>query len=208
MTQEQHGAIFSKRVRELRQEQNLTIEQFANIVGISKSSVGYYESQNRVPDIVVAGRMAEALNVTADYLIGRSEARTKEPKLKSICDKVGLSDKSVQMLARLKKENSARLRIINMLLEQADDDIDDDYELEGSYEGSILNAVCRYLDRYNSADEFIDEYASSSDEGISSAIRSAVYRLILDQAVDALKNLANSDKLADALFRGDYSDEE
>ena len=64
MTQEQYGAIFSKRVRELRQEQNLTIEQFANIVGISKSSVGYYESQNRVPDIVVAGRMAEALNVT------------------------------------------------------------------------------------------------------------------------------------------------
>ncbi len=54
----------------------------------------------------------------------------------------------------------------------------------------------------------IDEYASSSDEGISSEIRSAVYRLILDQAVDALKNLANSDKLADLLFRRDYSDDE
>lgn len=146
--------------------------------------------------------------MTADYLIGRSEARTKEPKLKSICDKVGLSDKSVKMLARLKKENNPRLRIINLLLEQADDDITDDYELEGSYEGSILNAVCCYLDRYNSADEFIAEYASSSDEGISSVIQSAVYRLILDQAVDALKNLANSDKLVDLLFRGNYSDEE
>lgn len=38
--------------------------------------------------------------------------------------------------------------------------------------------------------------------------QSAVYRLILDQALDALNNLANSDKLADLLFRGDYSDED
>ncbi len=51
------------RTRKLRQDQNLTIEQFANIVGISKSSVGYYKSRDRVSDIVVAGRMAEALNV-------------------------------------------------------------------------------------------------------------------------------------------------
>ncbi|MCM1276739.1 MAG: helix-turn-helix transcriptional regulator [Lachnospiraceae bacterium] len=207
MVQDKYGVIFSKRVRELRRERNMTIEQFANAVGISKSSVGYYESRDRVPDIVIAGRMAEVLGVTADYLIGRSDARTKEPKLKSVCDKVGLSDKSVMMLARLKEENVARLRILNMLLEQADDDIGDDYELEGNYEGSVLNAVCRYLDRYRSADEFVAEYGSSSDEGISSAIQSAVYRLILDQAVDAMKNLACSDTLADALFRGDYYDE-
>lgn len=207
MVQDKYGVIFSKRMRKLRQERNMTIEQFANAVGISKSSVGYYESRNRVPDIVIAGRMAEVLGVTADYLIGRSNAQTKEPKLKSICDKVGLSDKSVMMLARLKEENVAQLRVINLLLEQADDDIDDSYELEGSYEGSVLNAVCRYLDRYKSADEFVAEYGSSSDEGISSAIRSAVYRLILDQAVDAMKCLANSDRLVDALFRGDYCDD-
>ena len=87
----------------------MTIEEFAKEVGISKSSVGYYESQNRVPDIIVAGRMANVLNVSADYLIGRSNARTPKFKLKTICDKIGLSDKSVQMLARLKSTNSSPL---------------------------------------------------------------------------------------------------
>ncbi len=44
--------------------------------------------------------------------------------------------------------------------------------------------------------------------GFPSVIQSAVYRFILDQAVDVQENLANSDKLSDAHFRGDYSDDD
>ncbi len=187
-----YGEIFSTRLKELRQESGLTIEAFANEVGVSKSSIGYYENQNRLPDIATAARMAEVLNVTTDYLIGRSNARTQVPKLKNICDYVGLSDKSVNMLARLKKENPTRLSVINLLLEQADEDIGDDYELEGEYNGSVLNAVCRYLCRYSSVDEYVADITSSSDEGISSTIASALYQIILNQAVDAIKKLANS----------------
>lgn len=199
MLQDNYGEVFSKRLKELRQEYGLTIEEFANKVGISKSSVGYYENQNRVPDIIVAGRMADVLNVSADYLIGRSNARTQKPKLKSVCDKIGLSDKSVRMLARLKKEKSIRLRIINLLLEQADDDIEDDYELEGRYEGSILNAICRYLERYKSYDDVITEFALE-DMSITHSIRNAMYQLILNQATDALKDFVNSDILTNQLW--------
>ena len=46
------------RLKELRQESGLTIEAFANEVGVSKSSIGYYENQNRLPDIATAARMA------------------------------------------------------------------------------------------------------------------------------------------------------
>lgn len=141
-------------------------------------------------DIATAASMAEVLGVTADYLVGRSNARTAVPKLKSICDYVGLSDKSVNMLARLKKEDPRRSEIINILLEQADDDIADNYELEGEYEGSVLNAVCRYLDRYSSLGEYIMEMTSSSDEGITSAIQNAMCRIILNQAVEAIKSFS------------------
>lgn len=199
MLQDNYGEVFSKRLKELRQEYGLTIEEFANKVGISKSSVGYYENQNRVPDIIVAGRMADVLNVSADYLIGRSNARTQMPKLKSVCDKIGLSDKSVLMLARLKKEKSSRLRIINLLLEQADSDIEDDYELEGRYEGSVLNAVCRYLDRYKSYDDVITEFALEN-MSITNSIRSAMYQLILNQVTDSLKYFADSDILTNKLW--------
>lgn len=189
-----YGEIFGERLKELRQEYGFTIEAFANEVGISKSSVGYYENQNRLPDIATAAKMAEVLNVTTDYLVGLSSARTQAPKLKNICDHVGLSDKAVNMLARLKKENPTRLSVINLLLEQAADDITEDYELDGEYEGSVLNAVCRYLCRYSSVDEFVADMTSSSDEGISSAIASALYQMILNQAIDAIKKLANSPK--------------
>lgn len=187
-----YGEVFSARLKELRQESGLTIEAFANEVGVSKSSVGYYENQNRLPDLATAARMAEVLGVTTDYLVGRSNARTQTPKLRNICDYVGLSDKSVEMLARLKKEKTSRLSVINFLLEQAADDITDDYELDGEYEGSVLNALCRYLCKYSSLDEYVAEMTTSSDEGISSAIASALYQIILNQTIDAIKKLANS----------------
>lgn len=189
-----YGEVFSTRLKELRQECGLTIEEFASEVGVSKSSVGYYENQNRLPDLAVAAKMADVLNVTTDYLVGRSNARTQTPKLKNICDYVGLSDKSVEMLAQLKAENPKWLSIINLLLEQAADDITDDYELDGEYEGSVLNAVCRYLLKNFSIDEYVAEVTSSSDEGISSAIHNAMYQIILNQAVDAIKKLAISPK--------------
>lgn len=107
---------------------------------------------------------------------------------KSVCDKTGLSDKSVLMLARLKKENNPRLCIINLLFEQADDDISDDYEFDGIYEGSVLNAVCRYLD--GTADRLLsmefDDY--EADRIRYARIRSAVRRLIFDQVVEAIKS--------------------
>ncbi|MDE7400183.1 MAG: helix-turn-helix domain-containing protein [Oscillospiraceae bacterium] len=76
MTRDYYREIFIKRLKELRLERGLTIGEFANKVGFSKSSVGYYESQNRVPDIIVAGETADVLDVSADYLIGGNNART------------------------------------------------------------------------------------------------------------------------------------
>lgn len=94
------------------------------------------------------------------------------------------------MLAKLKKNNNARLGIINYLLEQAADDIEDDYELEGKYEGSLLNAVTRYLGRYGFFDSIVAEMTSSSDEGISSVIETAIYQIYYEQACAALRNSA------------------
>lgn len=55
-----------------------------------------------------------------------------------------------------------------------------------NYEGSILNVVVRYLNRYKGYDSYLAENISSSDECISSAIRSAFYQFILNQTITAL----------------------
>lgn len=177
---------FATRLRELLEEREITQPVLAEAIGVSRQSVGQWKNGKTVPDILDLWKIAHFFDVSTDYLIGRSNVQTKEPELKSVCDKTGLSDKSVRMLARLKKENNPRLCIINLLLEQADD-ISDDYGFDGIYEGSVLNAVCRYLD--GTADRILsmefDDY--EADRIRYARIRSAVRRLIFDQAVEAIK---------------------
>lgn len=114
--------IFGTRLKELREERGVSQRELAKTIGISKGAVYYYES-GRTPDIVTLEKIADYFSVSTDYLLGRGNARTQEPKLKSVCDKVGLSDKSALTLQQLKKEKSSRLRTINLLIEQSDTDI-------------------------------------------------------------------------------------
>lgn len=155
-------------------------------IGLSPGNLKKWESGSSIGSDILA-KIANYFDVSTDYLLGQTNLKTKNPSLKGICDKIGLSDKSVLMLSRLKKENNPRLCIINLLLEQADDDIEDDYEFDGIYEGSVLNAVCRYLD--GSADNLLsmefDDY--NTDRIRYTRIRSAVRKLIFDQAVEAIK---------------------
>lgn len=179
--------IFGQRLKELREERGISQRELAEIIGISKGAVYYYESDGRAPDIVTLEKLCDYFEVSADYLLGRTNARTPKLKLKSVCEKVGLSDKSVLMLARLKKDKCSRLRIINLLLEQAADDIEDDYEFDGIFEGSVLNAVCRYLD--GSTDIYLSEEFEdyATDPRRYARIRLAVRKLIFDQVLEAVK---------------------
>ena len=112
----------------------------------------------------------------------------------------GLSDKAVNLLSDLKESSPAQLRVVNFPLEQAAGDIDIVYPLDdtNNYDGSILNAVVRYLNRYEGYDDYLADALSSADEGISSAIQSALHLLVLNQAVTALKN--GADEMLDVLY--------
>lgn len=185
--------IFGQRLKSLREERGLSQRALAEVIGISKGAVYYYENEGRAADIVTLKKLSDFFGVSADYLLGSSNARTQSARLKALCDLVGLSDTSVNMLAKLKKNNNARLRIINYLLEQAADDIEDNYELEGKYEGSLLNAVARYLGRYSSLDSIVAELTSGS-----SVIETAIYQIYYEQACAALRNSA--DEIATDLY--------
>lgn len=191
---------FAQRLKALRKERGITQQQLADGVGISKGGLSYYENAGRTPDISILERFADYFGVTTDYLLGRTNAQTKKAKLQAVCNHTGLSDKAVNLLSDLKESSPAQLRVINFLLEQAAGDMDIIYDLDDAdnYDGSILNAVVRYLNRYSTYDEYLAESVSSSDEGISSAIQNALRRLILDQAITALKN--GVDAMLDVLY--------
>ena len=74
----------AKRIKELRKENGLTLEQVADIVGVGKSTVRKWETgmiANMKRDKIAS--LASALGTTPAYLMGWEEENTtsEEPKL-------------------------------------------------------------------------------------------------------------------------------
>lgn len=61
--------VFPKRLRELINTTDLTIEQFASIIGVTTRAVTYYLAGKRMPRLDVASDLAGYFNVPIDYLI-------------------------------------------------------------------------------------------------------------------------------------------
>jgi len=64
-----------KRIKELRQNKNLTQEEFGKIFGIVKSTVSMYESGKSTPDDELKKKIANYFNVTLDYLMGVTDIK-------------------------------------------------------------------------------------------------------------------------------------
>lgn len=65
--------LWCKRLKELREHQQLTQSQLASRLNIGRASVSNYENGDRVPDADVVVKLADFFGVSADYLLGRSE---------------------------------------------------------------------------------------------------------------------------------------
>lgn len=119
--------VFKKRLKEERTKAGFsTLEAFANKAKISKGAISYYESGDRKPHIDTFIYIADALNVSYDYLLGYSESPIREyHDTKEI---TGLSDKAIKVLNNLVKETKCKMgnpelainkiKTINYLLEQ------------------------------------------------------------------------------------------
>ena len=64
---------FGKRLKQIREENNLTQKQFAGIVGITERGVQRYEAGDRKPTFNVILAILDNVNVDANYLLGRTD---------------------------------------------------------------------------------------------------------------------------------------
>ena len=64
-------STFGTRLKELRNQANLSQQELSEIVGISKSSINMYERGEREPGIDTILAMAMHFGVSTDYLLGR-----------------------------------------------------------------------------------------------------------------------------------------
>ena len=63
-------AEFKDRVKKLRLDHNLTQDELAQVLGISRSTIGMYETGKREADYETLELIADYFNVDMNYLIG------------------------------------------------------------------------------------------------------------------------------------------
>ncbi len=61
---------FPEKLKELREENNLTQQQMAKILGYTQTAIGKWEKGTRSPDLDDIVNIAKQFNVTTDYLLG------------------------------------------------------------------------------------------------------------------------------------------
>ena len=68
--------MFSDKLKALRTAKKLSQKELADIIGVTKSVVSFYESGDRFPSYDVLVKISCVFNVTTDYLLGVERKRT------------------------------------------------------------------------------------------------------------------------------------
>lgn len=67
--------MFGRKLKELRLERKINQSELGEIIGISPSTVGMYERDQRFPDKDILSKIADYFEVSVDYLLGRTNER-------------------------------------------------------------------------------------------------------------------------------------
>lgn len=63
--------VAGQRLRDARKKANLTQAELANIIGVKAAEISQYESNKRTPRWPTFNKLLDALNITADEVLGR-----------------------------------------------------------------------------------------------------------------------------------------
>lgn len=80
---------FGKKLKELRSAAGFTQKQLADRLGITKSTVSFYERHERMPSPEIMSKIASIFHVSMDTLMDRE-------KNKKVIDLSDLSDEDIQ----------------------------------------------------------------------------------------------------------------
>lgn len=63
--------LFAERLKELRQERNLSQTALAQIISVSQKAIDYWERGINEPKATYIIRLADYFDISSDYLLGR-----------------------------------------------------------------------------------------------------------------------------------------
>lgn len=101
-----------KRIAQLRKERNLTQEELAKVLGVSRGAVSMWEIDQRTPDPPILQQIANYFGVSVDYLLGRTderrpfleENRPSNPEIRELVEKMQMQFRTDPSLTEEEKK--------------------------------------------------------------------------------------------------------
>lgn len=111
---------FGIRIKKLRIDSGLSMQDLAEKVGVTKSSINMWENSNSVPKDSILIKLSQIFNVSIDYLLGNEKMEEKVPENKRL----------YYIQRNLEKLDEQKLKQAEKILQTVFDDIFEDREDE------------------------------------------------------------------------------
>jgi transcriptional regulator with XRE-family HTH domain len=98
--------LIAVRIKEVRETRGLTQVELALKAGLPAATISHFETSTRTPGTSTLQRLAEALEVRVDYLLGREdEPAPSGPEARVIFRNLaGMTDSTLKALAKMSEE--------------------------------------------------------------------------------------------------------
>ncbi len=100
---------FSDRLRKLRVEKGYDLQQMADLLGVSKGAISYYENDRRLPTVLKLKDISDILGVSTDYLLGNDVYEVADENVEY---GTHLSNEEVTFIRELRKDPEVHKMIV------------------------------------------------------------------------------------------------
>lgn len=117
--------MFGDIIKQLRSEKEISQQELADAIGISKSAISMYEINKRVPELETFEAIADYFNVDMDYLMGKTDIRRRYTFIddetfdnENIINKIVMTDNKtmLEVLNKISNMTPDELEVLNKLL--------------------------------------------------------------------------------------------
>lgn len=124
-----------RRIKALREGKKLTQQALAEELHLKRETINMWENGLRDLKTAAIVALADYFKVSTDYLLGRTECKSRDIVVQAICEKTNLSNEAVDKL--LNNRASPALHALDQLLQEDDfwlalDELDAAIEIAGS----------------------------------------------------------------------------
>lgn len=115
-SQENRNSQFPTRLRRLREKASISQKALADRLGISKSTLGLWETGDTLPDAKMVSELADFFGVSSDYLLCRTKTAAINFDIRAICDYTGLDEYAVNNLISNLSNDKCTMDILNYII--------------------------------------------------------------------------------------------